>query len=70
MRKKVFKFKPKLKIEGNKIVASDLASEQILKQSINGFECNGKLCLDAIEALYLVNMRKVPCFEKGKRIEF
>lgn len=63
--------KPKIILdENNRIFAIDENSKKILKESFIGVEKDNKIELNPIEALYLVNIRKSPCFKNEKLLDF
>ncbi|MEM5825936.1 MAG: tRNA-intron lyase [Candidatus Aenigmatarchaeota archaeon] len=63
--------KPKLILDkDNKIFAFDNNSARILKESFFGIEKDNRLELNPIEALYLVNIRKISCFKDEKQLDF
>ncbi len=63
------KLKAKIFLKDDKILAVDEASIQVFYRSHYGI-LKGSLELDPVEALYLVNMRKIPCLEDGKLLTF
>jgi tRNA-intron endonuclease len=62
--------KPKIIIEKNKIKSFDEKSANILKNGFYGVVEDNEIVLDPIEALYLVNIRNVPCMKSGKNVSF
>lgn len=70
-KKIYFSEKPKLILsDENRIFAFDENSKRILKESFFGVEKDNKLELSPIEALYLVNIRKVSCLKGEEQLDF
>jgi len=68
--KKSPKFKPTVHLREGKFVADDPISIQSLRQSFYGVKTGDRLVLHPIEAMYLTNIRRVPCFSGSQTIEF
>lgn len=68
--KRLSKIKAKTMLENGRIFASDNDSKSMLMESFYGKKSGERLELHPIEALYLLNVRNIPCQSSNENIRF